>query len=186
MANEFERLVGRTMANTRPWSLAGWQGHAKVVDVFDGDTLKAILEYVPGHFAIFSIRILGINTCEMRSHDPEEKKKAYAARDFAISWCMRRAAKGASHESLESSKQEKTREPTRADIQADFSRCNCIVWLHVTGLDKYGRLLAHVRPATSCASNPDADLAHDILRAGLASPYPDPADPGPTPARPRA
>lgn len=56
---------------------------AEIQSVYDGDTVTAQIDLgFRLHMSKAKLRLLGINTPEMRSKDPEEKKKAYAARDY--------------------------------------------------------------------------------------------------------
>ena len=56
---------------------------AKVVDVYDGDTVKVDIDL---GFSMslrgLKVRLSGIDTAEIKSNDPDLKKKAVAARDW--------------------------------------------------------------------------------------------------------
>ncbi len=54
----------------------------KVIGVIDGDTLKAVIPSLPDPLRNVSIRILGIDTPEMRSRCPKEKVLARVAKTF--------------------------------------------------------------------------------------------------------
>ncbi len=56
---------------------------AEILSVYDGDTVTATIDL--GFCAFLykvKLRLHGIDTPEMRASDPDEKAKAYAARDF--------------------------------------------------------------------------------------------------------
>ena len=55
---------------------------ATVNSVYDGDTIKVSAAIWPGISWTGSVRILGIDTPELRGKCPEEKAKAIAAREF--------------------------------------------------------------------------------------------------------
>ena len=57
---------------------------ATVVSVYDGDTIRVEAAHWPGHTWTGSVRVLGIDTPEIRGKCPEEKAAAIAARDFVI------------------------------------------------------------------------------------------------------
>lgn len=54
----------------------------EVIDVIDGDTLKAVIQGLPEPLNQVSIRIMGIDTPEKRSKCPNEKAKALLAKAF--------------------------------------------------------------------------------------------------------
>ena len=59
--------------------------NAMVCSVYDGDTCRADVDLGFGVWAINTkIRLLGINTPELRSKDPKEKKAAREARQFLL------------------------------------------------------------------------------------------------------
>lgn len=75
-----------TNSNTREFTFRQDVKQAKVVDVYDGDTIKVCFAF-SGKFYKFPIRMLGYNCAEMKPHntDPEYdaiKAKAIAARDY--------------------------------------------------------------------------------------------------------
>lgn len=57
-------------------------GDIKVVDVIDGDTLKAVIVGFPDPLRHVSIRIMGIDSPESRSKCPNEKARANLAKAF--------------------------------------------------------------------------------------------------------
>jgi micrococcal nuclease len=55
---------------------------AKVTSVYDGDTFDAVVDMGFSTSVNIKVRMLGIDTAEIKSKDPEQKEKAIAARDF--------------------------------------------------------------------------------------------------------
>ena len=55
---------------------------ARVVSVYDGDTIRVEASIWPGLTWQGSVRVRGIDTPELRGKCPEEKEMALAARDF--------------------------------------------------------------------------------------------------------
>lgn len=155
-SHSLQVLKDKGLSNTLEWSLSGWCGYGRVIDVYDGDTLKAVLEFLPGSFAVFPIRVLGVNAAEIRASDDKERELAKCARDFVVQWCLDEPELN-----LGSSAK-------RQDIQRRLNECTCLVCLEVTGTDKYGRLLAHVRKDIEKGA---PTLADSLLRAGLAKTY---------------
>jgi micrococcal nuclease len=69
--------------NTDEFSLAGETYEAKCVDVYDGDTITVVMKpKIDTKYSKFKIRLLGIDTPEIRTRDIEEKQLGYIARDF--------------------------------------------------------------------------------------------------------
>lgn len=60
---------------------------ARVCNVYDGDTCTCILEFNQ-KLQKFSVRLTGIDTAEMKSKDPELKKKALAAKQYLSSMIL--------------------------------------------------------------------------------------------------
>ena len=67
-------------SSTPEFSLAGQELHGRVVEIYDGDTIKIVLP-VLGHYFKFSARLLGIDTCEMKSKNTANKDLACRARN---------------------------------------------------------------------------------------------------------
>jgi micrococcal nuclease len=59
---------------------------ANVVKVYDGDTLTAQVALWPGFTVTTGVRLLGVDTPELRSRFACEKTLAKAARAAAIAW----------------------------------------------------------------------------------------------------
>lgn len=55
---------------------------AEVLSVYDGDTVTVMIDQGMKHFARVKVRLIGINTPELRTKDLEEKARGYAAKDF--------------------------------------------------------------------------------------------------------
>jgi len=56
--------------------------YADVLDVYDGDTLTVTIDLGFSLTVKTKVRLMGIDTAEMKSEDPEVKKLAVASRDF--------------------------------------------------------------------------------------------------------
>ena len=55
---------------------------AEVISVYDGDTITVMIDQGMKHFARVKVRMLGINTPEIRTKDLEEKARGYAAKEY--------------------------------------------------------------------------------------------------------
>lgn len=90
---------------------------ARVVRIVDGDTIHVVVKMRKVCYR-FIIRLAGINSPELRSKDPDEVTKALAAKTALATF-------------LHSDKE-------------DLDKKCCMCKIIVTGVDKYGRLLANV------------------------------------------
>jgi micrococcal nuclease len=55
---------------------------AEVISVYDGDTVTLMIDQGMKHFARVKVRLVGINTPEIRTTDLEEKERGYSAKNF--------------------------------------------------------------------------------------------------------
>lgn len=84
--NKPQTLDDCTHENTTEFNFVNQIKQAKIVDVYDGDTCKAVFAF-NGEFVKFNIRMYGYNCHEMKQHktDPnaeQNKQLAIAARDY--------------------------------------------------------------------------------------------------------
>ena len=78
MEEELEKLECK---NIQIFSLKDRSFQAKVVSVYDGDTITAVFKLFDLYYK-WQCRLDGIDTPEIKSKNPDEKKLAVAARDF--------------------------------------------------------------------------------------------------------
>lgn len=120
--------------NTPFFSLKGLESYGRVVQIHDGDTLTAILP-LHNSFYKFSIRLAGIDTCEITSKNTSNKNLAIAARKKLFQLITKK-------EKEEEETEDKEEED--ANIKAYLNNNICIVYIKCLDFDKYGRLLANV------------------------------------------
>jgi len=65
---------------TSMFSLKGYKTDAKVVKVYDGDTVHVVFFYLDKYYK-WICRISNVDTPELRTKNDEEKKKGYEVRD---------------------------------------------------------------------------------------------------------
>lgn len=63
------------------FSLKGFKTYAKIVKVYDGDTVHVVFYYMNNYYR-WVCRIQHIDTCELTSKEREIKKKAYDTKDI--------------------------------------------------------------------------------------------------------
>jgi endonuclease YncB( thermonuclease family) len=71
-----------TDENTPKWSFKGISSAGRVVRVYDGDTVTIAFDTFGLGFYQHQVRLLGIDSPEIRGKSPEEKKAAIAAREY--------------------------------------------------------------------------------------------------------
>jgi endonuclease YncB( thermonuclease family) len=113
---EFGKLTGRR--------------RARLLETHDGDTIKvAIVE--GGKAQQFTVRVLGVDTPEVRSKDPAEKAAGIRARNFVAGWALpdRFSVDGVYSEQ---------------ELKAAYADTPVMLEVDFKGTDKYGRGLASV------------------------------------------
>lgn len=118
--------------STEYFSLNGINTYGRLVDIYDGDTLKIILPVMNNYYK-FDIRLKGIDTCEIKSHNIENKTKGLQARK-RVCEMVEEIWGNYEHSKLE----------TKNDIHEYLKEIVCIVYVKCYEFDKYGRLLADV------------------------------------------
>jgi micrococcal nuclease len=79
--NHLEALNTCTYKNTKKFCITG-RYQAKILKVYDGDTITIALCPFQTDIWKFNVRLLGYNSAEIKSKNPDEKAKALQARDF--------------------------------------------------------------------------------------------------------
>jgi endonuclease YncB( thermonuclease family) len=125
------------------FTLSGIRAVARLVDVYDGDTVTCIFPILKDNYYKFNLRLKGIDTAELKNSDLIAKKKALEARHFILSSCC----------DTYNLKQD----CSRHDIQNYLKDNNVFVWVECFDFDKYGRVLANVY------KEPDSMSLSDLL-----------------------
>lgn len=134
--------------STPAFSLQGQKLYGRVVSIYDGDTMTLVLP-VFQHYFKYNVRLMGIDTCEMKSKSSENKDRAHQARNAVFT-----------------SLGIPVHLSTRKDIQKYLQDNIVIVSINCGDFDKYGRLLGDVFAMTSQES-----LSEMLIRLGLAYRY---------------
>lgn len=146
-------LETATFENTPPFTLAGTSIKARVLDVYDGDTMTVALPW-KGTCYRFKLRILGINTEELRGTDADVKERALRARNRVLELVTCGDLRPDPKTSRKACRQALAMKPYLVSVQChDF--------------DKYGRVLARVlTPGSQAVSVSDI-----LVQEGLAREY---------------
>ena len=122
MSKEDFRQFG---GSTPELSINGLKTYGRLIDVYDGDTVKVILPTF-GSYYKFTIRLNDIDTCEIRSKDKVLQNNGIKARDRLF-------------ELVTNSKVN-----TKNDIKKTLESDVYLVWVDCCNKDKYGRVLANI------------------------------------------
>ena len=125
---DYLRLHGPSAS---PFTLAGQTLPGLIVSCYDGDTLTIVLP-VFGHCYKFTVRIDGIDTPEIKSRDAENKLRAVRARNRVLQLAGVTIGLDVAL--------------TKKEVGEVLARVQPIVEVECKGFDKYGRLLAVLRP----------------------------------------
>lgn len=110
---------------TPEFSLAGLNTSGRVVSIYDGDTMSIVLPCF-NSFYKFTIRLDGIDTCEIKSKNTLNKNMAIKARNKVFE-----LVSGSNYDN-------------EINIKNFLKNNICIVDVMCKHFDKYGRLLANV------------------------------------------
>ena len=114
--------------DTPEFSLKGLQTYARLIDIHDGDTMKLIIKY-KNEFLKFTVRIDGIDTCEINSDNDKLKEKAIEARNKVMKTICSK---------------DFTKDITKKEIKNMLENEVYLVKIECDEFDKYGRLLCNV------------------------------------------
>jgi endonuclease YncB( thermonuclease family) len=122
-----ELLLQRTKDNTKKFTLQGINTYGKIIDIYDGDSIKCIIPLFNDYF-IFDIRLNGIDTCEIHSTNDILRKKALEARKKVLD--------------ILDPDNNVDKNASKKEIQEYLSKSNVIAWVKCYDFDKYGRIMA--------------------------------------------
>jgi endonuclease YncB( thermonuclease family) len=134
------------------FTLSGIRTVARLVDVYDGDTVTCIFPILKDNYYKFNLRLMGIDTAELKNHDISQKQKALEARHLILTSCCDTYNLNV--------------DCSRHDIQNYLKENNILVWIECFDFDKYGRVLANVYKELDSMS-----LSELLLNAKLAYAY---------------
>jgi len=132
---------------------------ARLVKIYDGDTHTYVINYNQNDksclnlpkYGVFNIRVLGIDTPEIKTKNPIEKTRALLARDRAFELLTSVAIIG--------------KNLSNKDLLKILNDNKYYVTLFCEKNDKYGRTLANVK------TNKGFDLGMILIAEKLAVPY---------------
>jgi len=156
-------LTNARWDNTPTLDLNGHVTEARVLDVYDGDTLTVAMPWKDGVYR-FTIRLLGIDTEEIRGTTGETRERANAARVLLA-------------KSIADGKFPIEPKTTRAVLRKALGDHLCLVRVACKSFDKYGRVLANVY---LLGERDGTCVSKVLLDSGLARSYMADANEGPS------
>lgn len=124
LVTEFKQYGGKTPF----FSLNGTNCWARVTNIYDGDTFKIVIKLFDSYYK-FNIRMFGIDTCELKSKEEGNKKKAIMARNRILQLIC----------PSENINLEKAY--TKKELDGFLESNVCLIWVNLMEFDKYGRVL---------------------------------------------
>lgn len=133
------------------FSLDGLKTYARVVSIYDGDTITVVVPILNSQYYKFNLRLMGIDTCEIKDKDEEKRKLALKARNRVFELITMRKYDDITHKQIE-------------DILNDNV---FLVWIECGMTEKYGRTLAHIK-----INEEDSDtIVNKLINEGLGVKY---------------
>lgn len=115
--------------STQIFTLNGTCTHARLVDVYDGDTITCVFPIFGDNYYKFNIRLNGIDTAELKG---DNKLKALEARHKILEYLCKDYNYNLKEDCL------------RSEIQDFLKKHIIVIWLECYDFDKYGRILGDV------------------------------------------
>lgn len=120
--------------NIPEWNLNGKHFYAKILDIYDGDTITITIK-IDGKYYRMNCRLHNIDTPELRSQDEKEKHAAKLARNHLIFLLTN---------------QKVNLDISRKEIKQICFEKNPVPLINCLEFDKYGRLLISIFVGSIC------------------------------------
>lgn len=150
----YKIFASHTKSNTPNLDFEGTCCWARVVSVYDGDTITAIMEVMPGQFRRVKLRLASIDTSEIRGGT----NLAIAARNRLI-------------ELISGVQLNKNDDLPRKVLDKIFDNNVCLTWMMCHGNDKYGRILVDVYERMPIDEIKTMSFNQVLVKEGLAYEY---------------
>ena len=140
LMNEFKKYDDKTPN----FSLYGKNTLGRVVDILDGDTIKIIIPLFDSFYK-FTIRLNGIDTCEIKSHNEETKNLGIKAKIRLVELICN-----------------KTNIKEKNEIKTLLNNNVFLIYVKCYNFDKYGRLLCDISKSYKSTSFSDILLEEKL------------------------
>ena len=122
-------LLSKYDNSTKLFSLAGLKTFCRVVECYDGDTMKVVFPFLKDDVHKIIVRVNGVDSPEMKSKDKNVQEWAAKTRNRMLSLIAPRVF-------------DVDGTYTKKDIIQLLKEHVSVIWLHALEYDKYGRILA--------------------------------------------
>jgi len=150
--SKINQKLDYNLHDIKPFSMNGYKLNVRVIDIYDGDTIKVISNHINNTYYIYTLRLSGIDTCELTSKNPIIKKFGHLARNRLVELITDIVILS---DALYITKKD-IKEILREDV--------FIVTIECGKFDKYGRILANIY-------NKKGLLNNILIKEKLAMPY---------------
>jgi endonuclease YncB( thermonuclease family) len=133
MMEQLKAIFKSYTDKTESFSMKGIKCYCRIVKAYDADTINVILPLGNGYYK-FSVRINGIDTCEMKAKNKKNKEYAQKARDRLFELVTDITV----DPNLDETKKKKF-------IQDQLRKEPYMVWIECDDMDKYGRILGTIK-----------------------------------------
>lgn len=129
-------------------SLNGLKSYGRLIDIYDGDTIKVILPFLNSYYK-FTIRLSGIDTCEIKSSDKLLQENGIKARNRIFELLTKNSIN------------------SKNEIKNILESDVYLIWVECLNNDKYGRILANIYTDKNTTQN----ISEILLEEKLAYKY---------------
>ena len=137
--------------NTENFSFDGLNTMSRIIDITDGDTIKAIINFKDEYYKII-VRLNNIDTCETRSKCEENKKLGLDAKKRIYNLITDKIA---------------DEDYNKKSVKKELNTNCYLVYLKCYDFDKYGRVLADIYKN----ENNDESFSSILIKEKLAYVY---------------
>jgi endonuclease YncB( thermonuclease family) len=123
-------MFGNFIDSIKNFTLSGLKAKSRLIDVYDGDTVTCIFPIFGENYFKFNLRLMHIDTPEMKGDNPFVKQKALQARHRILSYCC--------------SNYNLPENCSRNQIQEYLKNNEENIMIECYDFDKYGRILADI------------------------------------------
>lgn len=150
--NILHNIMLRSAIDPPEFQIAGVR-RARLLETHDGDTMKVAI-VLRGKVIKVAVRLLGVNTPEVRTKNPEEKSAGVAARDFVAAWALpKRMHVGGRY--------------TEAALKEAYAETHVMLDVDFQGTDKFGgRYLGRVYLRGECLNDLLISSGHAVAYDG--------------------
>jgi endonuclease YncB( thermonuclease family) len=138
-------------SNTPEFTFNGINGISRIVDITDGDTVKAIISFKDSYYKII-VRLNNIDTCETKSKCEENKKLGMDAKKRIYNLITDKTPDA---------------DLNKKSIKTELNNNCYLVYLKCYDFDKYGRVLGDIYKD----SNSDESFSSILIKEKLAYVY---------------